>query len=120
MVTDILELYTAAPVALGANNGLNNFVPLGTDLNDTPNDLACFLLENIFDTVPGQVAPVLLDNLELFEGFVNGIITPFFSASFGCPALPSFAAPGSNAGTDPGSSVSAAGSPINGVYPPQS
>jgi hypothetical protein len=116
VVSDVIDLYTASPVELGINEGLNNFVPLATDFSTSPNSFACFILENIFDTVPGSVQPTLLNNINLFTAFANGVIAPFFTASFGCPSLPAYVMPSASAGTTSSGAKSASGSPVNGVY----
>ena len=117
-VTDVLDLYTASPVELGANEGLNNFIPTGMDIPMEPQALACFLLGNIFDTVPGQVQPALLANIDLFEGFVDGVMAPLVLNAFGgCPGLTNYTVPSASAGTNVDGSLSAPGSPVDGVYP---
>lgn len=116
LVTDILALYTGSPRPLGQNEGLNNFIPLGTDItNMTPSDVGCFILQTIFDTIPGQVQPVLADNLKLYMSFANAVIAPFFS-EFDCN-LDSFTDPALNAGESSDPSESNSGPIIiDGVY----
>ena len=80
----------------------------------TPNSYLCFLLETFFDTVPGQIQPALLENIDLFTAFANAVVTPFFEP-FGCPSLMNFTIAGDSANAAPGDS--AGGSPVNGVYP---
>jgi len=62
------------------NKGLNNFVPLGLDLDSkTVPQLGCFLLESIFDIVPDQVQPTIAGNFDLFFGFLKGVLFPSLS-----------------------------------------
>ena len=82
-------------------------------MGTTPNSYLCFLLQTLFDTVPGQVQPTLLANVDLFTSFANAVVTPFFQP-FGCPALMNFTISGDSANAAPGDS--AGGSPVNGVY----
>ena len=74
----------------------------------------CFVLESVFDTVPGQIQPALYNNVALFNAFANAVITPFFT-KFGCPPLMNFTISGNSANAAAGKS--AGGSPVNGVYP---
>lgn len=81
----------------------------------TPNDVGCFILQTIFDTIPGQVQPALADNLALYMSFANAVITPFFS-DFDCN-LDGFTDPGPSAGESLDPSQSNTGPIIiNGVY----
>ncbi|KAF1982538.1 hypothetical protein K402DRAFT_362648 [Aulographum hederae CBS 113979] len=116
LVTDIAALYAGSPRPLGANEGLNNFVPLGQDITAmTPAQLGCFILQNIFDTIPGQVQPGLLANLGVYKAFATGAILPFFG-SFNCP-LDSYVVPSPSAGSSSaGSSGNSGPIIINGVY----
>ena len=114
-----VALYLQNPRELGGNEGLGNFVPLGTDLmTQTPAQLGCFILENFFDLAPGQILPAVADNLALFEGFIKGTVAPFFinDGYFNC-SLTSFVTPSSGAGVDSSNSQSSSGSPVNGAYP---
>ncbi|CAK4031304.1 aromatic peroxygenase-like [Lecanosticta acicola] len=80
----------------GANEGLNNFVPLGMDIsNVTPAAATCFLATAIFDETPGFLAPGIADNIGTVNAFLNGAVKPFF-ADFDCPIL-TMAQPGPNA-----------------------
>ena len=123
LVTDILDLYlhpgTGSPRELGANAGLNNFAPSGYDPSTKSVDaLSCFFLEQILDAAPGFVQPALVDNLDLFTGFVKGVIAPFFSS--GCN-ITDYAVPSASAGEDTTGSASDDGPAIvNGVYQPNS
>jgi len=111
---DILALYLAGPTALGSNQGLNNFVPLGTDFGSlTPTEVMCFLEENMLDIVPGQFSTAVTGELSVVEAFVNGAITPFF-ASEGCTL--DWTTAGQSAGTTvPGTSAKS-GILVDGVY----
>jgi Peroxidase, family 2 len=112
---DIVSLYTAFPFAIGINEGLNNFSPLSPDLETTPAGIMCFILTNIFDTIPGQLQPSLASSLGTYMTFANAVIAPFFS-SYDCP-IGTYAAASSSAGTTSKGSKSASGSPVDGVYP---
>ena len=113
----ILELSAAFPFELGANEGLGNFVPLSTQIPPNPQSFICFALQNVFDAVPGQVQPTLLANLNTFMGFVDGVMAPLFlQAAGGCPGLTNCTVPSASANNDAGS-LSAPGTPIEGVYP---
>lgn len=112
-------MYLNNPRELGGNEGLDNFVPLGIDLSSkTPAELGCFILENIFDIAPNQLQPAVYDNFELFEGFFQGVVAPFFvdDGYFNCN-LTSFVKPSASAGVNETGSESSSGSPVNGAYP---
>ena len=116
---EALGLFLQNPRELGGNEGLDNFVPLGIDLSTkTPAELGCFLLENFFDLAPNQIQPTVLNNLDLFEGFVQGTVAPFFvnDGFFNCN-LTNFVKPSASAGVDTSGSKSSSGSPVNGAYP---
>jgi hypothetical protein len=118
-VAEAVGLFALNPRELGANEGLNNFVPLQTSLTSaTPAQVGCFLLQNILDATPGQIAGTVIDNLEVYEGFVKGVLAPFFFVDgyFNCE-FESFVAPSANAGVSDDGSVSSSGSPVNGAYP---
>ena len=69
------QMFLNNPRELGGNEGLDNFVPLGIDLSTkTPAELGCFVLENFFDLAPNQVQPTVYNNLELFQGFIQGTV----------------------------------------------
>ena len=111
-------LFLQNPREPGANEGLNNFVPLGLDLSSqTPAQLGCFIIENILDLAPDQFKPAIANNYDLVQGFVQGMILPFFVGDgfFNCD-VQSFARPSASAGEYQGS-VSSSGSPVNGSYP---
>lgn len=70
------EMFLMNPRELGGNEGLGNFVPLGLASNvssQTPAELGCFILENLLDTAPDQLDPVIYNNFELFTGFIKGM-----------------------------------------------
>lgn len=118
-LAEALDLFLLEPRELGANEGLNNFVPLELDLSSkTIPQLGCFLLENILDIVPDDVQPTIVNNFDIFEGFLKGVLAPFFTNDgfFNCPAI-NFVKPGVRAGQSSGGGFSAHGSPINGAYP---
>ena len=114
---DINALYLGSPVELGGNEGLGNFILSDIKPSSmTPSQIACFILENILDTAPGFVAPAIVNNYDLVQGFINGAIAPFF-ASYNCD-LTNYTVPSASAGQD-----ATGGSPsddgpviINGVY----
>ncbi|KAL9052462.1 MAG: hypothetical protein Q9162_005374 [Coniocarpon cinnabarinum] len=111
-------MFLLNPRELGANEGLNNFVPLGVDLtSQTPAQIGCFIIENILDLAPDQFKPAIANNFDTYQAFVQGIILPFFENDgfFNCD-VQSFARPSANAGVADGS-VSSSGSPVNGSYP---
>ena len=73
-LNEALELFLTNPRDLGGNEGLGNFVPLGLNFTaDTPQQLGCFILENILDVAPNQLDPVIYNNFELYTGFIKGI-----------------------------------------------
>ena len=112
-------MFLSNPRQLGGNEGLDNFVPLATDISSlTPAEFGCFLLENIFDVSPNQLQPAVYDNFELFQGFFQGIVAPFFVGDgyFNCN-LTNFVKPSASAGVNETGSVSSSGSPVNGAYP---
>ena len=119
-LVDVTNLYLGSPVELGANEGLGNFVPLGTDLSVmTPSQIACFVLENILDETPGFVSPVIVDNYDIIQGFLDGAVAPFF-ANYNCN-LTNYTVPSASAGEDTTGSPSDDGPVIvNGVYQPSS
>ncbi|KAI9696140.1 MAG: hypothetical protein M1820_008281 [Bogoriella megaspora] len=112
-------MFLANPRELGGNEGIGNFVPLNTNITSlTPQQLGCFLLENFLDLAPNQIQPTVVDNLDLFEGFVKGILAPFFidDGYFNCNVT-TFVEPSANAGVDQSGSQSSSGSPVDGAYP---
>jgi len=81
----------------------------------TPSQLACFILENVLDTAPGSVGPAIVNNYELFQGFLNGAVAPFF-ANYNCD-LTNYIVPSASAGEDTTGSAPDDGPVIiNGVY----
>jgi hypothetical protein len=61
----------------GHNEGLNNFVPLGLDLvSFTPQQATCLLATSILYLMPGQIAPVIAENYDVVEAFLNGTSIP--------------------------------------------
>lgn len=72
-LADALDLFLKAPRALGGNEGVGNFIPLGIDIgSQTPQQLGCFLLENLLDVAPDQFAPTIADNFNLYTSFLKG------------------------------------------------
>lgn len=113
------DLFQANPRALGGNEGVGNFIPLGTNLTSkTPAQVGCFLLENFLDLAPGQVQPTIVNNLNTYLGFVKGAVAPFFvqDGYFNCNVT-SFVEPSASAGVNSTGSKSSSGSPVNGAYP---
>jgi len=99
LALDLVNLYAGYPFLPGVNDGLDNFIPLDDDISTkTPNQLMCFILTNIFDTVPGQVQPLLAENIDTFAGLISGVVSPFFG-NFECEAVNSFSAPGQSCAT---------------------
>ncbi|CAF9916746.1 hypothetical protein IMSHALPRED_003283 [Imshaugia aleurites] len=80
-MTQAIELFLLNPREIGGNEGLGNFVPLGffNVTNQTPAELGCFILENLLDVAPDQLAPELYDNFELATGFIKGTKARSFS-----------------------------------------
>ena len=80
-VTQAVEMFLLNPREIGGNEGLGNFVPLGffNVTNQTPQELGCFILENLLDVAPDQLAPELYDNFELATGFIKGTNRPLLS-----------------------------------------
>lgn len=115
-LVDINTLYAGSPVELGGNEGLDNFVPLGINRSTmTLPQLACFMFENILDTVPGSVRPAIVNNYDPFQDFLNGAVAPFF-ATYNCD-LRSYIVPSASAGEDTTGSAPDDGPVIiNGVY----
>ena len=113
------RLFLNNPRELGANEGLGNFVPLGLNVTEeTPAQIVCFAIENFFDLAPNQPQTTIANNLEIFTGFLKGIILPFVrdDGYFNCD-FSKFVAPSPKAGEDDDGSFSASGSPVNGAYP---
>lgn len=79
----------------------------------TPSQATCLLATAILDLVPGQIAPVIAQNYDLVQAFLNGAIVPFF-APYKCEQQV-YANPGPNAG-NPTPGVSAGNYLVNGVY----
>ena len=72
-LADAVELFLMAPRDLGGNEGLGNFIPSNfTVTGQTPQQLGCFILENLLDVAPDQLDPVIYDNFELYTGFIKG------------------------------------------------
>lgn len=114
-LVDITSLYLGSPVALGGNEGLGNFVPSGIDPSAmTPSQIACFVIANILDTAPGFVAPGIVNNYDLLQGFLNGAVAPFF-ADYNCD-LSNYTVPSASAGEDTTGSPNSGGVIVNGVY----
>ena len=112
--TDIVDLYAMGPTQLGRNEGLNNFVPLDTDVGSlTPSEMTCFLETAVLDLTPGDISPAIADNYDTFTAFFNGAIKPFF-ASYDCDAL-NYTAPGPSAG-DTTAGVDSGNILLDGVY----
>ena len=56
--------------------GLNNFVPLGIDASSfTSQQTTCFLATSILDLVPEQIVPVIAENYDVVEAFLNGMLS---------------------------------------------
>ena len=121
-LTDAADIYahpgTGLPREFGANEGLGNFVPLSLNITiKTPLELGCFLLEEILDETPGFAEGTIVNNINTYEGFVKGVIAPFFTSN-GCN-FSSYAVPSASAGENNTGSLSAGGPAIvNGVYQP--
>ncbi|KAJ5085831.1 hypothetical protein N7532_010602 [Penicillium argentinense] len=110
-----LDLFLLEPHELGANQRLDNFVPLEIDLSSTTvSQLGCFLVESVFDIVSDQAQPTISYNYELFEGFVKGILASLVTNDgfFNCPTL-SFVRPGENTARSSHGSQSSQGFLIN-------
>ena len=72
-LADAAELFAMAPRELGGNEGLGNFIASNFSVTgQTPQQLGCFILENLLDTAPDQLDPVIYDNFELYTGFIKG------------------------------------------------
>jgi hypothetical protein len=111
---DILALYLAGPTELGSNQGLNNFVPLGTDFGSLSSaEVLCFLEENMLDILPGQFSTAITGELTTVQAFVNGAIAPFF-ATEGCAV--DWTAAGKSAGTTIKGTSAKSGILVDGVY----
>lgn len=111
---DILALYLLGPTELGSNQGLNNFVPLGTDFGSlTPAEVMCFLETNMLDIVPGQFSTEITGELSVVESFVNGAISPFFASS---DCTLDWTAAGKSAGTTVKGTSATSPVLVNGVY----
>jgi len=99
----------------GANEGLNNFTPIGMDIsNVTPFTATCFLATAIFDETPGFIAPGIAANLDLVNAFLSAAVKPFFS-DFNCPIL-SMAAAGPNATSSADGVSTTCNILVNGEY----
>ena len=118
-------LFLSNPRELGGNQGVGTFVPLaGQNITAlSPEELGCFLMENVLDLIPGQLDQEGLLLADAVLGFAKGVVAPFFvdDGYFNCD-LSNFAKPGENAGvvtgpTNGDPSVASSGSPVNGSYP---
>ncbi|KAK4701103.1 unspecific peroxygenase, partial [Phenoliferia sp. Uapishka_3] len=85
---DILAMYAKAPVALGANEGMGNFVSLeNADIpTSSPQALMCFFVTELFDALPGSLAAEVAANQALYNMFVNTVFSPIFGpgSEFDC------------------------------------
>jgi len=104
VATDILSLYALGPTEVGSNQGLNNFVPVGSDFGSlTPTEVMCYLQTNMLDIVPGQFSTAITGEMSVVQAFANGAIAPFFTSS---DCTMDWTAPGKSAGvTVPGTST---------------
>ncbi|KAL1847336.1 hypothetical protein Plec18170_008688 [Paecilomyces lecythidis] len=117
-------LFLSNPRILGGNEGsVDNFVPLPSAVNFTqlagdPAELGCWLVENILDVAPGQVRGAIRENFDLYQGFLKGVVLPFFTDDgfFNCN-FTGFFEPGNSEGEEPARGLSSDGSPVNGAYP---
>lgn len=75
------SMYFKDPKELGANNGVDNFVPLGLNITaKTPEDITCLVVMNLLDVIPSQLAqPALLSHRNLFSAFMKGVVWPLFT-----------------------------------------
>jgi hypothetical protein len=116
-----LQMFLSNARELGSNDGIGNFVPLQTNLTElSASELGCFALKNLLDVAPGQLQTAVVDGVNVVEGFLNGVLAPFFVGDgfFECEAVGTFVAPAPEAGkenTEPG--LGAYGSPVDGEYP---
>ncbi|KAK3680004.1 hypothetical protein LTR78_000381 [Recurvomyces mirabilis] len=114
--TDIAALLAASSelTTPGANEGLGNFVPLGTDISDiTPAQATCFLASAVFDNTPGFLSPALVDNYATVQAFLSGAVAPLF-AGYRCDL--NFAKPGPDAGDSTAGVNETCNTLRNGVY----
>lgn len=84
--TDIVNLLLSSSelTVPGANEGLNNFVPIGLDIGSlSPQEATCFLAQTVLDETPGFLSDALAANLDIVNAFLNGALKPFF-APFNC------------------------------------
>jgi hypothetical protein len=63
----------------------------------TPTSATCFLATAAFDETPGFLPPALVNNFDVVQGFMNGMLAPFF-APFNCDIT--YGTPGPNAEDD--------------------
>ena len=72
-LADAVALFAMNPRELGGNEGLGNFIPSDASFTtETPQQIGCFILENLLDVAPNQLDPVIYDNFELYTGFIKG------------------------------------------------
>ncbi|KAL8277149.1 hypothetical protein RQP46_010477 [Phenoliferia psychrophenolica] len=87
-VTDVIKMFNQAPITLGANEGLGNFVSIeGLSIpTDSPQQLMCYLITELFDGMPSSVASEVVANQALYNMFVNTVFSPIFGAGseFNC------------------------------------
>ena len=109
LVALILQEHALAPstLELGTNQqttpGNFTFVPLDSSVSSMSGpQLGCFLLENILALTAGQFSSTTVNNIQIFEAFVAGVLAPFFfnDGYFNC-GFTSFAQPGVSAGVGP-------------------
>lgn len=78
VATNIVGVLAASPqlTLLGANEGVNNFTPLNLNgLNIaqlSPTQIICLIATTIMDFIPGQLAPITADNINVIQAFLEG------------------------------------------------
>ena len=76
-LAEAVGLFVAELRELSGNEGLGNFVASDSSIiGQTPQQLKCFILENILDVAPDQLDPAIYDNFELYTGFMKGLQEP--------------------------------------------
>ena len=62
---------------------------------ESPDDVACFLFENLLDAGAGQISPEIIEAADVVNGLIKGVAGPFF-VDFNCSqALSNHGAPNS-------------------------
>ena len=77
--TDVVTLYSMGPTEVGANEGLNNFVPTGLDFGAlTPAEATCFLAQELLDFETRRGFFACWQEFLAIQGFCSGCYSSVF------------------------------------------